>query len=209
MGFCTLIDMKRLLQIEIPAEKIESAERAISVSTAAIQNYCEQELQISVDDTATFDGTRRTKLILPQIPVVNVTSVVEDDDTLTVTDDYILGANGYLHRISAYWAIGIQNITVTFTHGYRIPDDGLLVGSLLPNDVIDVCTRASVRIYQAGLRAASVSGVPGVAALSLGDYSVNYGSEQSSGAGEAVLGVSASPMLLRSEKEILDHYRDK
>ena len=66
--------------------------------------------------------------------------------------------------------------------------------------------RAAARAYQAGLRAAEVEGVPGVASKSLGDYSVSYAGE-GGGAGESVLGASAAPILLRSEKELLNRYR--
>jgi len=43
-----------------------------------------------------------------------------------------------------------------------------------------------------------------VQGLSLGDYSVTYSAE---GAGGGMLGVSAAPLLLRSEQEILNRYR--
>jgi hypothetical protein len=49
-----------------------------------------------------------------------------------------------------------------------------------------------------------MAGVPGITATSLGDYSVSYGSE---GSAEGVMGASAAPMLLRSEKEMLDQYK--
>jgi len=42
--------------------------------------------------------------------------------------------------------------------------------------------------------------------MGLGDYSVSFGAEAGRSAG-GVLGASAAPVLLRSEKELLDRYR--
>ena len=198
-SFCEIADLEAFLQIDIPAEKLDSAQRAIEEASAAIQNYCHQTLELVRDDALTLDCIGGTKVFLPELPVVEVAGVVEDGETLTVTDDYKLGQDGILHRIDDLWTVGIQIIVVTYTHGYET----------IPDDIVAVCVRAASRAYQAGLRAEEMEGVPGVAAKSLGDYSVSYGSEQSVGAGEAVLGASAAPMLLRSEKEILNRYRMK
>lgn len=198
MGFCMVADVEQFLQLDIPAEKEASCQRAIEGATAAIQNYCQQELELVSDDEYTVDGKVGTRIYLPELPVVSVASVVEDGDALTVTTDYKLGANGVLHRVDAYWAAGIQNIVITYTHGY----------AAIPDDIRTVCYRAASRAYQAGLKAAENEGVPGVTAKSLGDYSVSFGSEQGGGAGgESLLGASAAPMLLRSEKDMLSRYR--
>ena len=196
-SFCEIMDLESFLQIDVPVERLTSAKRAIEGASAAIQNYCHQTLELVEDDAITLDCIGGTKIFLPELPVVEVTGVVEDGETLTVMDDYKLGQHGILHRIGDTWAAGTQIITVTYTHGY----------ATLPDDIISVCVRAASRAYQTGLRAEEMDGVPGVASKSLGDFSVSYGSEQSVGAGEAVLGASAAPMLLRSEKEILNRYR--
>ena len=200
--FCTKQDLEQFLQIEIVAAKEDSAEAAITAVTAAIQNYCGQVISQVEDDVITLDCAGGTKLFLPELPVSEVSEVIEDDELLTVDDDYKLGQWGILHRIDGNWAAGIQIITVTYTHGYDLYD-------ALPDDIIAVCVRAAARAYQAGLRAEEMEGIPGISSKSLGDYAVSFGSEQSVGAGEAVLGASAAPLLLRSEKELLARYRYK
>lgn len=141
----------------------------------------------------------QTKLFLPELPANppygGVASVTEDGDLLVQDDDWKLGAHGILHRIDAYWCEGIQIVTVVYTHGYAI----------IPQDVHDIATRAASRAYQAGLRAAELAGIPGIAAMTLGDYSVTFGTAEA--AGEGVMGASAAPLLLKSEKAILDRYR--
>jgi len=193
--------VENLLQIEITsAAQIASCERAIGEATEAIRNYCHQYIELVTDDEITLDCAGGTKLFLPELPVVSVAEVIEDDETLTVDDDYKLGQHGILHRVSCDWEAGIQIITVTYTHGYDAYDS-------LPDDIVAVATRAAARVFQVGLRASDTDGVPGVSAKSLGDYSVSYASEVGGGVGEGLMGVSGARMLLLSEKDILDRYR--
>lgn len=199
MGFCEIVDIEEFLQVTIPAGSVASAERAITEATAAIQNYCHQVIERVEDDEITLDCVGGRKIFLPELPVIEVSEVIEDGETLIEDDDYKLGQHGILHRVDQDWAKGIQIVAITYSHGYDPYDS-------LPDDIVAVCVRAAARAYQAGLRAAEVEAVPGVASMSLGDYSVAFGTE-GGGAGEGVLGASAAPMLLRSEKEILNRYR--
>jgi len=192
--FCTVADIEHFLQIAVPGAKLDAANRAITEATAAIQNYCHQALEAVVGETIILDCIGGTKIFLPELPVTGVASVTEDGDLLVVDDDYKLGEHGILHRIDAYWVVGVQIIEVEYSHGYAV----------IPDDIVSIATRAASRAYQAGLRAEEMSGISGVTALSLGDYSVSFGGE---GAGEGVLGASAAPLLLKSEKERLDRYR--
>ena len=198
MGFCTVADVATILQLTIAADNA-AALKAIDDATAVIQNYCHQTLEAVAGEAVTFDvGPRQTKIFLPQLPVTAVASVVENDVTLTVTDDYLLGSHGVLHRVGVYWYAGVQKVTVTYSHGW----------ASIPADVAAVCARAAARAYQAGLKAAATEGVAGVTAMTLGDYSVRYGSEQSGGAGEGgTLGVTAAILLTSDEKAYLARYR--
>lgn len=199
--FCTVADVASFLQREISdAGQVTSCERAIAEATAAIKNWCHQEIELVAGDVVAFDvGPGRRKLFLPELPVVSVASVIEDGVTLVegAAEDYQLGDYGILYRVGAYWASGIQIVTVTYSHGY----------ATIPDDVVGVCTRAAARAFQAGLRSADSEGVPGVQAKSLGDYSVTFGAEAGGGVSEGVLGASAARMLLLSEKDILAKYR--
>lgn len=196
--FCTVEDVEKLINLTISdASDVSSCERAIEAVTEAIKNYCNQEIELVEDDEITLDCDGGEMLFLPQLPVLSVASVVEDDETLTVTDDYKLGQYGILHRVGQDWLSGVQIITVTYTHGY----------TTIPTDIIDVATRSAARVYQAGLRAKEHEGITGIASQSLGDYSVSYGSEHGGGVGEGVMGVSAARALLLSEKDILNRYR--
>lgn len=198
--FCAISDVENFLQVTIADAKRYGVLRAIAAVTEEIQNYTRQQIEYKADDEVTLDvEAGRTKIMLPELPVISVSKVVEDGDELTAgsDEDYQLGQYGILHRVNGEWEAGIQILVVTYTHGY----------STIPDDIRDVAARAVARAYQAGLKAAEVEGLTGVQALSLGDYSVQFGSEQAGGTGDSSLGASAAPMLLRSEKEMLHKYR--
>jgi len=192
--FCTVADLEQFLQIEIATTaQVTSAERAIGEATEAIRNYCHQYLELVTDETIVLDCAGGTRLYLPELPVVSVSAVVEDDDTLTENDDYKLGQWGILHRVGGNWAQGVQIVRITYTHGHET----------IPDDINSVCVRAAARAYQMGLRSAEVAGVPGITATALGDYSVSYATPDT----EGLLGASGGRMLLLSEKDMLDRYR--
>lgn len=198
-GFCTIAQVENFLNLAISddADNLASCLQAIAWATEDIKNYCHQSLTLVEDDEITLDFEGGNMIFLPELPVISVDSVVEDDETLTETDDYILGQYGVLYRVGQDWASGIQITTVTYTHGHET----------IPQDIVEIAVRAASRIYQAGLRAKEHAGVTGVQSLSLGDYSVSYGSEHGGGVGEGVMGASAARGLLLSEKDTLDRYR--
>lgn len=199
--FCTVDDVRELLQLDIAeVDQIASCQRAITAATAAIRNYCHQYLELVEDDEWTFDvRPARWNLLLPELPVVEVSEVVEDGEPLVAgaDEDYQLSLYGQLWRVGRRWKAGVQIVAVTYSHGY----------ATIPDDVIDVATRAAARAFQAGLRAADSDGVPGVASKGLGDFSVSFVGETGGGVGEGVMGASAARMLLLSEKDMLDKYR--
>ncbi len=159
--FCLVADLEEFLQTPIStAVQIASAERAIAEASAAIRNYCNQYIELVEDDPIILDSPGQTIVVLPQMPVVSVSLVVEDDETLVVDDDYKLGQWGILYRINALWKVGIQILAITYNHGYTV----------IPVDVEAVCVRAASRAYQAGLKAAASAAIPGISATSLGDY---------------------------------------
>lgn len=197
-NFAAVSDIAAFLQVDIdtPA-KLVAAEAALVAASAAIRNYCKQTISLVEDDEITLDSAGGMRLMLPELPVLEVTEVIEDEETLVVDDDFKLGQHGILHRVGRTWAVGIQIVTVTYSHGYTI----------IPDDIIAVCTRAAARAFQAGLRAAETEGVPGISSKALGDFSVSYQAEQGGGIGEGVMGASAARLLVLSEKDILNRYR--
>ncbi len=198
--FCTVAQVENFLNVDISddANNTASCEQAIAWATEDIKNYCQQIIEFVENDEITLDiPASRSQIFLPELPVPSVTSVIEDGIELIVDSDFKLGQHGILYRINQNWKSGIQVVTIVYPHGYEI----------IPTDIVEIAVRSSSRIYQAGLRSKEMNGVTGVQSTSLGDYSVNFGSEQGGGVGEGVMGASAARGLLLSEKDILNKYR--
>ncbi|NUM48732.1 MAG: hypothetical protein HUU38_28835 [Anaerolineales bacterium] len=198
--FATVADVAAFLQIDIPSDD-EAALRALGEATAAIRNYTRQYLSRVEDDTITLDAPHGRRLFLPELPVVSVETVIEESVALVANTDYRLDGAGLLHRLKGnvwnFWGTseGLQNIEVTYTHGY----------DPIPDDIVVIATRAAARAYQAGLKAEENGGVGGLISKQLGDYSVGFSPEATSM--EGTMGVSAARLLLMSEKDILNKYR--
>jgi hypothetical protein len=208
MYFARVQDVADLLRITIdPADT--GVLRALAEATAAIQNYTRQTLALVADDEVTFDmACGQQILFLPQVPVVSVASVEEDGEALVAgrDEDYLLSGSK-LHRMpkGAAWREGIQIVTVTYTHGFPLDYDF----DGWPDDIRGVCTRMAARVFQAGITAAETGGASGASGTTIGDYQVSYGATAQVSPSGSLLGASAAPILLRSEKEILDRYKYK
>jgi len=197
-NLATVADVENILIRSITdADEIASVEFALATSSNAIRDYIEQYIEQVDDEAITLNGpTNSTTILLPEIPVISVASVTEDDELLVVDDDYKIDGDGVLHRVGARcWSQGIQNIEIVYSHGY----------ATIPDTIVGVCARAASRLFQAGLRSQENEAIPGIASKSLGDFSVSYTTEGAEGA----LGVSAAYILLMSEKLALDKYRAK
>lgn len=197
-NFATVADVAAFLQVGISTpEQSAAAARALKEATSAIRSHCRQFISFYADDVVVLDSNGGSRLFLPELPVVEITAVIENGVTLTADIDYQLGQHGILHRVGAKWVRGIQAVQVVYSHGYET----------LPDAIVAVATRAASRAYQSGLRAAGDEALLGVQSKSLGDFSVAYTSESGGGVGEGVMGASAARMLLMSEKDILNEFR--
>lgn len=195
-AFCTIADLEAFLQVTIGTPNVP-ATAAITAASAAIQNYCRQRIEQVANDALTLTvEPYRSVIHLPETPVTAVASVVEDGTTLVVGTGYRWTSAGLLVRQAGAWNSGWQEVVVTYTHGY----------ATIPDDIKAVCVRAASRAYQSGLRASASGGIAGIQSEQLPDYSVSFTPETASGQASS-LGASAAPILLPSEKLLLDRYR--
>ncbi len=196
--FCQVTDLAEFLQIDISSSDV-SAVQAITDATAVIKAYCNQEIVQVEDDVEYFDGGYGDKLYLSQLPVVSVKSVLVDGASLIDGADFKTNRKkGIVYRLNGQrWPDGVENIEVTYTHGYEHPPEVARI----------VCMRVAARVYQAGKRSAETAGVPGVASKTLGDFSVTFEREYTST--DTGKGASAARTLLAGEKELLDTLRYK
>jgi len=193
-NFATTADMELVLQQAIPADKEDAAEFALLTASMAVRNYCRQLIHLVADDVVRLWAPHGRLLFLPELPVVSVASVTENDVALTANDDYVLQDYAVLYKRTGFKRLWNNPVVVQYTHGYAD----------IPDDIRVVTARAASRLYQAGLRAAESAGVPGLVSKSLGDFSVTYGGEN---AVEGTTGVTAARTLLLSEKDLLNRFR--
>ncbi len=199
---CSVGDLADFLQLSISGDA--AALRAIEGATAAIQNYCRQQLVFVANDVVTLRSRGQEVLILPETPVSAVASVVENGTALVFDQDYTWTESGLLWRWSRGWPWSVTypsipgSVVVTYSHGYAV----------IPQPIREVCIRAASRAYQSGLRTAALSGVPGVQSEALPDYTIQYQPDTAAG-GASSLGASAAPFLLPSEQVMLNPYRMK
>ena len=110
-------------------------------------------VSLQVDDVYFISGRGGSALLLPGRPIVG-DPVVEVDGT-AVTDFQVGRRSGTL-RSDAGWADGLENIKVTYTHGYLdIPED-------IQEAVLDVAS-----LVMGGL-------IAGVESITTGDESVKF-----------------------------------
>ncbi len=138
----------------------DGATLAVDAACDVCRTVAEQSFDYVRNDSILMDGPGTDALLLPELPVISVSSVTSDGTAVT---DYALKENGVLLRkvltaqtATAVWPLGRQNVRVIYSHGY--PDG-------VPNDVKMVARAIASRLV-----------IQGVAVFeSLGQQSVRYG----------------------------------
>jgi hypothetical protein len=144
----TFVDVPTLAQyLETDIDEADPfALFALGAATEAIRKYTDQHISYVADDEITLDGSGTDILLLPELPVHEVSSVEKwesDDFTAVDSTDYTFRLNGagMLVRRSGEWGFGRQGVKVTYTHGYE----------RIPADIRMICTVMAGRAYsQAG-----------------------------------------------------------
>ncbi len=119
MAFATVSDVADRVNRTLTVGEQAQAGLLLDTAAALIQNYTGQTIERVVDDTATLAGTWERALELPELPVVSVTSVTVDEQTVT---GWELTVDGQLVGVS--WGGPDVTVTVVYTHGHDpVPDD--------------------------------------------------------------------------------------
>lgn len=80
-------------------------------------------ISLVVDETIYLSGTGARGLLLPATPIVSTPTVRIDGKTVPATD-YEIGRTAGILRHRTGWPDGLENIEITYTHGYsQIPGD--------------------------------------------------------------------------------------
>ena len=212
MAFCTASDVETFAQIDFNSSlETVLTNEIIPIVEDVIREY----LGYTVDYgtyTQTLSGNQTRELFLDERPVIAVTSVTEDDSTLTYGNqaDFLWYENGRIRRIGSRWSFAHpDNIVVTYTAGY---DTGGGYGIALPRAFKVATARASARVLEAALvlsaqqepgeiQAHSSSQAGNFTAAdseSLGDYSIQYVGN---------LGMNSVAILSGADLQLLGKYK--
>jgi hypothetical protein len=175
---------------------------ALEGASDLVRSVTEQRLDHIADDEVTLDGTGTSSLLLPELPVTEVSEIVVLDDAgneeaLTTADWRLRADAGILWRIGvgATWTRGRENIRVTYSHGYLLPGESTTddpAPAALPADIELVVCQLAWRIH-------SLVAGRTVNAESIGSYSVTYADE----AGNQVATVGLTDL----ERAVLGRHR--
>jgi hypothetical protein len=156
--------------LHLPAGALDEDEAALQAVDAACDDLRDRTGQLFnhvADETILMDGTGTDALLLPQLPVEEVSSVVVQGYESAEGYAFALHDSGVLLRIweptgtvvasEARWPKGRNNVELTYTHGYADAD--------FPRSIRMLAVRMAARFYQQA---------PGVVFESLGQHSVRY-----------------------------------
>jgi len=132
----------------------DPAELALEIASSAVADYLNQTLMLVEDDEAIIDGNGTELLMLPQVPVTEITKI-EIDGTEIDSDYYSYNAKGMVKLKGKKFPKSLANVTVTYSHGY----------TNIPYAIRGVVLSIAARILDTN---------PAVKQESIGGYSVSY-----------------------------------
>jgi hypothetical protein len=183
---------------------------ALEGASGIVRAYCNRTFAYVEDDEVVVFPRGTPGLLLPELPVHEVSAVVlvASDGTetdLETTDWFLDGTSGILYRVSTtgafpwYWGWHwypnpTARVGVTYTHGYVMPGEAELDG------VPDLPAEISLAVISIASRniTTAASGGQRVRSKSVGSYTVTYGDTQTL---VDELGITAA------ERQVLDRYR--
>ncbi len=192
--FVSAQDLSDLLAQDVTADPRTVI--ALDSACQIVRSYLGQLVNLVEDDEVRLDGSGQDALLLPELPVVEVTTVIESDGTtdttLTEDEDYIVGGAGILWRVGQNWCYGKRNITVTYSHGWSVVEPPFSLSDpdleTVPTDIRRVALEVAARSF-----AAAASG--GLTSENIGDYAYTKSVQAAAGG------------LLDGEMRMLDAYR--
>lgn len=141
---------------------------AIGAACDELRRVAEQSIDLVVDDEVTVDSEGTNTLLLPELPAVDITSVIGPGAVeLSLTSDVFLdremGAVRMRSRARRFLP-GFQLYTITYSHGYAAPESGLPDGTEdFPEALKALAVSIAARFYdQQGVKQESVGGYQAV-----------------------------------------------
>lgn len=151
--FATADELATILRSSFDATEQDAADLLLQGITGSMQRMAGgQKIELVTDDVATLQGTWERELILPQWPVVSVSSVKINDTPIAAGTWFLTGTGklyrGYLPIFNgptdwggdlylSSWVGPVAAVEVTYTHGINP----------LPADIKMICLTAAARAF--------------------------------------------------------------
>lgn len=121
----TAAELRLFLEVDVGDLPDDRANLILSVVSGGVRDEAHQLFDQVETDEIELDGSGTRVLLLPQLPVTDVATVLEDGTALTEGTDYDWSTSGVLTRLNGQWTARARRYTVTYSHGYATPPDGL------------------------------------------------------------------------------------
>jgi hypothetical protein len=189
MALCTVSDVESIVQLDYSsALQTDITDVYIPYAESAIKRFLGYDPEYNASITEKFDGKEKTHLFLKVAPVVSVTSVTEDDISLTEgnSEDYVAYLEeGYLVKTGkSRWSDArMQNITVVYSAGYQtLPDvikyTAARMAGRLVNNTLQLSSIQKNEALESHRSATDNKGnFYNVTGESIGDLSLSYGGD--------------------------------
>jgi hypothetical protein len=135
-----------------------------------IRLYIDQQVDYETGDTVVLSGTGTTTLMLPEMPVIEVSSITKDDDAAPIDlTTYIQQGRSQIHLIDGNVWLPTSRYTVVYSHGWALTalDEDTEAGILR----IPATLRLRALEVAATALVSGTTGVGGVKKEAIGRYS--------------------------------------
>jgi hypothetical protein len=164
---------------------------AIDSSCEMIRSYLGQRLNYDPNDTVLMGGTGGLAQLVPELPIVAIETIYIDD--VEETDYVFVKKAGLIYkRDETVWPRGVDNISVTYSHGYAYletdveddPDDTTPKPDRMPADIRRIALALAQRIF---ISAGTVLGQVASETISPDSYAYTLADSATNSAAQAVI----------------------
>lgn len=126
-----MADLASLADYQLRHGDVASADEAkvtalLGDASSMVREVSRLYIEAVTDEVLEVDGSGTPRIILPEMPVTDVSSVVVDGETLAATD-YRWWSWGGLDRCAGgVWPYGPREVTVTYSHGWAPVQDWVI-----------------------------------------------------------------------------------
>jgi len=143
--FASADELAARLGIELQGDEESRADALLSLASGLIQDAARQVIELVEDETVILRGSREGKILLPERPVVSISSVLiagdsQDPSSYYLDRDHLARAGGGLWGdLLSPTTLGdpSEELVVTYTHGFEET----------PGSVKAICLEAVVRAW--------------------------------------------------------------